>query len=48
MAVVDLIATFTAIGMNFFVRGFPSAISLMGTMEYIRLVPRRRWLLHLF
>jgi len=34
-----LIATFTAIGMNFFVRGFSvGESSLMGTMEYIRLV----------
>lgn len=34
-----LIATFTAIAMNFFVRGFSvGESSLMGTMEYIRLV----------
>ncbi|CAN0339894.1 unnamed protein product, partial [Discosporangium mesarthrocarpum] len=34
-----LLATFTAIGMNFFVRGFSvGESSLMGTMEYIRLV----------
>ena len=34
-----LIAAFTAIGMNFFVRGFSvGESSLMGTMEYIRLV----------
>jgi drug/metabolite transporter (DMT)-like permease len=34
-----LIATFTAIGMNFFVRGFSvGESSLMGTMEYTRLV----------
>lgn len=34
-----LIATFTAVGMNFFVRGFSvGESSLMGTMEYIRLV----------